>query len=630
MGLTDADSVPAQIGCISTRQPLSNSGSEAALSQIRAWLSRCQSSHIECHQTLSGAPIDEASQPLPPLIIDVGPPTGRVPARLVHTMLDPLPLTGSWLALSPAWGDDAPQPASGSPQSLSPLADMPAAYATAIALTRALGQRYLWIESLCMMSLATDRAARAAEAARAFSRATLVLSACDARGAGDPLYRPRRYDACPAVAASLPLAPAAAEDAGGGGGGGRTHARGQGERVRLVYRAAPFRAAGELGVAGSWGARRGWSTPEWMLARRVLHFREPPRQVMAPRDRSGASTGGDGLVWMCRARAEEESGREADAVLPLRGAEVDGDSEPGGSPSLAARLDWQAVLIQHSHKAFALPRDRLDSLAGVAAEVSIARGDDEYLHGLFRFDLPADLLWTRHGTRDAEPPLHLVDESEAPPSFTPVSLAHPIAFPLRSPLFSSTTTLASLADTAPLTLHAYAGRVPAFWERLAHASSATASSWLARHGHPPTDAGFVLLKDPDNGIPRGAASDRRVGWAVLDDPAHALGEGSECDDGPPSPASVVSLNPRLVADPTPGVRSRPSFGAGGSGEDDVWFALMASAQVEWVATGVFFGLLLQQVNRPGDAGRRFRRIGVAGLTIVEEWIEMLDGEVVLV
>ena len=107
---------------------------------------------------------------------------------------------------------------------------------------------------------------------------------------------------------------------------------------------------------------------------------------------------------MCRARAEEESGREADAVLPLRGAEADGGF---GAPSLAARLDWQAVLIQHSYKSFVLPRDRLDSLAGLAAEVSAARGDDEYLHGLFRFDLPADLLWARHGTLDDARPPHL-------------------------------------------------------------------------------------------------------------------------------------------------------------------------------------------------------------------------------
>src|SRR5207253_3400238 len=122
--------------------------------------------------------------------------------------------------------------------------------------------------------------------------------------------------------------------------------------------------------------------------------------------------------------------------LPLRGAD-EADGEPGGGgfggQSLAARLDWQAVLIQHSHKSFILPRDRLDSLTGVAAEVVAARGDDEYLHGLFRFDLPADLLWARHGTLDDGQPLHLrrdSDASEPPSSFTPVSLAHPIAFPL--------------------------------------------------------------------------------------------------------------------------------------------------------------------------------------------------------
>jgi hypothetical protein len=319
---------------------------------------------------------------------------------------------------------------------------------------------------------------------------------------------------------------------------------------------------------------------------------------------------------MCRVRAEEESGREADAVLPLRAAD-DADGESTGT-SLAARLDWQAVLIQHSRKTFLPPRDRLDSLAGLAAEVSAARGDDEYLHGLFRFDLPADLLWARHGTQDPQPWHVLRVDDDPPPSFTPVSLAHPIAFPLRSPLFSSTTTLASLAATAPLTLHAYAGRVPAFSARLAQATAASASSWLARHGHPPADAGLVLLEDPAGGV--GGAAGGRVGWVVLDEPP-AAPEGSEGDDeGPPSPASVVSLNPRLVAEPT-----RTALAPGVNG--DVWFALVATAQVEWVAKGVYFGLLLKP---EGESEGRFRRIGVAGLTTIEGWIEMADGEVVLV
>lgn len=107
------------------------------------WLHTCNTSHLEC----LGTSIPE----LPTRVIDVGMQEDWVGLRITHARKE----RAAYIALSHCWGG-AISPMLTSKtihafQDRLPFLELPANFRDAITITRRLGFRYLWIDSLCII-----------------------------------------------------------------------------------------------------------------------------------------------------------------------------------------------------------------------------------------------------------------------------------------------------------------------------------------------------------------------------------------------------------------------------------------------------------------------------------------------
>lgn len=116
-----------------------------ALAVVGLWLQTCLTQHVKCNQ------YQEAFQRLPPRVIDVGPPDGsREPF-----LYSPKEQRGLYLTLSHRWGDYSAIKTRldnlSERSSCIPLHILPGVFRDAVHITRKLGVRFLWIDTLCIV-----------------------------------------------------------------------------------------------------------------------------------------------------------------------------------------------------------------------------------------------------------------------------------------------------------------------------------------------------------------------------------------------------------------------------------------------------------------------------------------------
>jgi hypothetical protein len=139
------DSVSQAPGIQIGRAELPEAGTEQHLGLLRAWLHDCDLNHSEpkCRSLIHS--------PMPTRLINVG-NNDEDTIRLEETRPGD---TGDWIALSYRWGD-LPH-FSTTPDNIRShllgmhLSELPLTFRDAIKVTRALGQRYLWIDSICIV-----------------------------------------------------------------------------------------------------------------------------------------------------------------------------------------------------------------------------------------------------------------------------------------------------------------------------------------------------------------------------------------------------------------------------------------------------------------------------------------------
>lgn len=168
-------------------------GSEAHFTILRGWLQECDEHHEDCK------PLRNPSARLPTRLIDVG-ETGGSDVRLYQTKHDDVL---EYIALSHPWGTNHLLHFCTYPDNLARhlqgilLEDLPRTFRDAVKVTRSLDQRYLWIDSICIVQGPNgDFNEQAKHMEAIFRQAYCVLAASCAKGQQDGFMKPRDERTC--------------------------------------------------------------------------------------------------------------------------------------------------------------------------------------------------------------------------------------------------------------------------------------------------------------------------------------------------------------------------------------------------------------------------------------------------
>jgi hypothetical protein len=225
-------------------------------------------------------------------------------------------------------------------------------------VTRKLGARFLWIDSLCILQDSVDDwRAESAEMGSVYSHSLCNIAATANSGHGGGLFQTRD----PRLITPYKI---------------RIAFNGH-DRTYCFFEANLWCST----ISDSILNRRGWVFQERMLSPRTLHFANQ-------------------MFWECRTlqvcetfpmRLPDELNTFADhkdASLPVTLKNWRDIGEDGG---------WSQVIEIYSNCQLTRLEDRLIAIAGIAREVQPHLKDD-YLAGLWKKELPQNLLWSFSNT----------------------------------------------------------------------------------------------------------------------------------------------------------------------------------------------------------------------------------------
>jgi hypothetical protein len=345
------------------------------VSRARKWLESCNE-----HSSCNPGPSQLASR-----VIDVGddPNSGVVKLREIEDGQQ-----GLYLALSHCWGNlghfvTTKATMEERKQGIE-IADMPQTFQDAIAITRGLGLRYIWIDSLCICQDDLENWDRESAKMQAiYANAYLTLAADAARDNSEGLFpRPlgRQYTSVNYTSPegikgqTLAFASPLREEA-----------------INNDYVSMPKEALSD----------RAWSLQERVLSRRTLHYTTSQMYFEC----NEGFRGEDGLVLPDRYHsvhiqqvkdyASEESEEENSEAKPsstskkiLKGVLRLNELKPRE----ALLREWYALLWAYGPRKLTNASDKLPALSGLA-QIFSQKLNDEYVAGLWRNSLIEGMFW---------------------------------------------------------------------------------------------------------------------------------------------------------------------------------------------------------------------------------------------
>lgn len=149
-----------------------DTGSHHALTLMGEWFCACINSHAACKQYQKALPA------LPSRVIDVGPSDGPRDPRLLTSNGE----RGYYFTLSHRWGDytmtQTTRQKLETRSKLIPLRSFPATFQDAIDVTRKLGVKFLWIDTICIIQDdAADWEREAVNMSQIYRRSMLTIAA---------------------------------------------------------------------------------------------------------------------------------------------------------------------------------------------------------------------------------------------------------------------------------------------------------------------------------------------------------------------------------------------------------------------------------------------------------------------
>ncbi|KJX98682.1 hypothetical protein TI39_contig397g00015 [Zymoseptoria brevis] len=316
----------------------------------------------------------------PTRLLDIGGPNDVL--RLYETKETGPQL--QYAALSHCWGGSQPIKLLTANQdafkSSIPHSNLPPTFRDAIAVSRELSIRYLWIDSLCIIQNdALDWEREAAQMGQVYSSAFLVISAASSANAETHFLGPRDKSMLPK---SFPFAPPSSNTT-----------------IPLLARRRHLKAVPmEQGLheppfTSPWASlkrpdplfTRAWCFQESHLATRILHF-------------TTAST-----LFECRTHRRSE---DALPPYPLLSR--------GPLPLVPDDLQWRMLVKSYTSRQLTFPSDKLVALSGIAAKSPQASHGARYLAGLWDESLLLDLLWQPMPGASKDPLAYASTEQAAP------------------------------------------------------------------------------------------------------------------------------------------------------------------------------------------------------------------------
>lgn len=332
---------------------------------------------------------------MPTRVIDVGPADGSLQPRLHLTGSE----IGQWATLSHCWGktvtikltsDTLDERLRGIP-----TAEMPRNFRDAIAVTRILGIRYLWIDSLCIIQDSSeDWLQESAKMGEIYKNSLITIAATNAHESAAGFLSNRSAE----VACHLQIK--------------------RGLTIPVWVR-PKIEWYGSAEIVGPL-SRRGWVLQERLLPLRILHF------------------GGQQMMWQCRTKSLAEGFCDADrppeeqipgitesslraafhaemSSLANNNADGHGFRAEIAQPSLSSSSlpalpyekisfsfkepnnnniyeQWYKLIVIYTRLALTNPTDKLAAVAGIAQQVQLRTGDT-YLAGLWKSNIGRGLQW---------------------------------------------------------------------------------------------------------------------------------------------------------------------------------------------------------------------------------------------
>lgn len=310
---------------------------------------------------------------MPTRLVDVGVSDAEPTVKVVEVEEG---AKGRYISLSYCWGTTSNPFATS--RSLLParkagmnLSDLPRTFQDAIAMTRRLGVRYIWIDSLCICQ--DDKQDWERESARmdsVYSNSYLTIAATGKPNTSGGLF----FDRPGRTYLRTAIEPTSSSDST------NTNAVQGDVLIFPLQKSKEVIRSYRVEMKSEPLAERGWAFQERVLARRVLHFASDQTcfECLEGTVYEEGLRLPDRYYSVCHVKSQEE------AVKP--------DQDGAGGPSSSSRgshftgtpfQKWNALLRQYGELKLTFPSDKLPALSGVAKVYSKLL-DDEYVAGLWR------------------------------------------------------------------------------------------------------------------------------------------------------------------------------------------------------------------------------------------------------
>ncbi|OCK73973.1 HET-domain-containing protein [Lepidopterella palustris CBS 459.81] len=322
---------------------------------ISLWFNRCLREDRICRSRESA---------LPTRVLCVGDETCE--PYLYETRREEAP----YIALSHCWGDIQNIHLTTTTANLKdrmasiPMATLPKTFSDAMLVTRELGMKYLWIDSLCIIQNdAEDWARESARMSEVYQNATLTISADGAANSSEGLFETikKRFSE------EIPIPFQNLTDSGT-------------IYVRETTLGPSYYYVHAIDHKENDPLRcRAWALQEWLLSDRIVHFARGE------------------LLWecktlqLCQCQVVSQPLTSWGSRGLLATSKQYYIKKSGGDRS-GRYLYWKGVVQHFTRRQLTVQTDRLPALSGLAA-LSKRDAAQDYVVGLWKSELPEALLW---------------------------------------------------------------------------------------------------------------------------------------------------------------------------------------------------------------------------------------------